>query len=159
MLNNLLTVNQHGTSSEAPRQRSFTYDSLSRLLTSRNPETGKVCYGIWSGGSVGLGTCQNGYDANGNLVTKTDARGVVTTNSYDTLNRLLAKTYSSDPSGTLSSCYQYDSSAYALTHPNLVGQLAKLLDSEWGLPGFSAVFWHGHTKRSDGLRFHGQNQQ
>ena len=126
VLNNITGVNQKGASSETPRQRSFTYDSLSRLITSTNPETGTICYGTWSGGSVGSGTCQSqyGYDANSNLVKKTDARGIVTSYSYDILDRILSKTYSNDPSGTLSSCYQYDSSTYALTNPNLIGRLA-----------------------------------
>jgi YD repeat-containing protein len=92
-LNDLLTVNQAGLSGSTPRDRAFTFDSLSHLLTSSNPETGSVNYG---------------YDANGNLLTKTDARGVVTTYGYDTLNRLLSKTYSNDPGNTPFSCYQYD---------------------------------------------------
>jgi len=51
----------------------------------------------------------NGYDADGNLLYKTDARGVTVNYAYDNLNRLLSKTYSNDSAGTPSSCYQYDS--------------------------------------------------
>jgi RHS repeat-associated protein len=69
--------------------RTFTYDGLSRLLTASNPESGTVCYGVVSGSS-----CVNGYDANSNLVYRTDARGIQTTYTYDALNRLTAKTYS-----------------------------------------------------------------
>ncbi|WP_263377690.1 RHS repeat domain-containing protein [Granulicella paludicola] len=94
-LSNLLQVNQFGNAgSDIARNRSFTYDSLSHLLTSQNPETGTICYGQWSGGSVGSGSCDNGYDANGNLSYKTDARGISTAYSYDALNRLASKTYS-----------------------------------------------------------------
>lgn len=78
------------------RPRTFTYDGLSRLLTSTNPETGSTGYT---------------YDANGNVLTKTDARGVVAHHSYDALNRLISKTYTNASAGTMSSCYQYDTAA------------------------------------------------
>ena len=114
-LGNLSTVSQNGGSGNTPRARNFSYDSLSRLLTSTNPETGTICYGQWSGSN-----CINGYDANGNLQYKTDARGVVTHYTYDNLNRLLSKTY---PAGTASACYQYDSSSVAGAGGNLIGRL------------------------------------
>jgi YD repeat-containing protein len=75
-LNNLVSVNQKGTSSETPRIRVFVYDSLSRLTSSTNPETGTIGYG---------------YGANGNMTSKTDARGVTTSYIYDSLNRLTSK--------------------------------------------------------------------
>jgi len=100
------------------RPRSFAYDSLSHLIQSLNPETGWTCYGT-SGGAVPNGSnCTSGYDANGNLAFKTDARNIVTSYSYDALNRLLSKRFSNDPGSTPSSCYQYDSSSLG------VGQLA-----------------------------------
>lgn len=34
------------------------------------------------------------YDDNGNLTSKTDARGVVTTYGYDSLNRVTSRSYS-----------------------------------------------------------------
>ena len=40
-LGNLLALNQPGASGETPRNRNFTYDALSRLSTSTNPETGR----------------------------------------------------------------------------------------------------------------------
>lgn len=92
-LSNLMGVNQLGNSgSDSPRVRNFNYDSLSRLLTAYNPETGTVRYA---------------YDADGNLQTKTDARGITVSYSYDALNRLKSKSYSDG--ATPSSCYQYDS--------------------------------------------------
>jgi RHS repeat-associated protein len=100
-LDNLTNVNQLGASGETPRTRSFTYDSLARLITSQNPETGTICYGTWSGG----GGCTGGYDANSNLLAKTDANGVTMSYGYDALNRLLAKS-SSD--GTINDAYTYD---------------------------------------------------
>lgn len=80
-LGNLTNVVQNGS-----HQRSFTHDSLSRLLTSTNPEVGTISYA---------------YDADGTAITKTDARSIVTTYSYDALNRELTRTYSNgDPSIT-----------------------------------------------------------
>ena len=70
-LGDLTSVVQSGLSGETPRTRSFSYDGLGRLLASYNPETGS---GLSCPGATGsFGTCY-GYDANGNLVSKTDAR-------------------------------------------------------------------------------------
>jgi len=119
---NLLSVNQRGISTETPRTRSFSYTGLSQLIQSTNPETGTICYGQWSSGS-----CQGDYDADGNLLYKTDARGVTTSYNYDPLNRLTSKSFSNDPSATPWTCYQYDSSGLATTSANLIGRLA----NEW----------------------------
>ena len=102
VLGNLVRVDQWGGSkgSSGDRVRTFSYDLLSRLITSSNPENGTVCYGVWSGSN-----CVNGYDANSNLVKKTDARGITTTFSYDALNRLTSKSYSD---GTQAVAYGYD---------------------------------------------------
>jgi YD repeat-containing protein len=67
VLDNLITVTQ-GT-----QTRTFTYDSLSRLLTAVNPESGTVSYQ---------------YDENENLLVKTEAREVSTHFAYDSLNRV-----------------------------------------------------------------------
>lgn len=104
-LGNLLSVTQWGGArgSSGARTRTFSYDGLSRLVQSSNPETGTVCYGTLSGS-----TCSEGYDGNGNLLYKTDARGVVTNYRYDALNRLFSKSYTNAPAGSLSSCYGFD---------------------------------------------------
>jgi YD repeat-containing protein len=103
-LGNLINMTQHGNgTSDAPRGRTFTYDWVSHPITSTSPEAGTICYGYWDGSN-----CINGYDANGNLRYKTDARGVTTNYSYDALNRIVSKTYTNAPAGTLSSCYQYN---------------------------------------------------
>ena len=104
-IDNLLSAIQAGTTGESPRSRSFTYDLDSRLTTSTNPETGTICYGTWSGGAVGSGSCQNGYDANGNLVAKTDARGKTVSYTYDGLNRLMFKRFAD---GTPIAAFGYD---------------------------------------------------
>lgn len=103
ILNNMLRVDQKGSApgdSTRWRTRLFTYDSLSQLLTASNPENGMMCYGIWFGGS-----CINGYDADGNLLKKTDARGITVTYAYDALNRLTDKTYSDS---TPQASFRYD---------------------------------------------------
>jgi YD repeat-containing protein len=59
--------------------RSFNYDSLKRLISATNPESGTTAYS---------------YDNGGNLTKQTDARGIATSFSYDALNRITGKTYS-----------------------------------------------------------------
>jgi RHS repeat-associated protein len=70
---------------QGSQTRTFTYDSLSRLRTATNPESGTISYS---------------YDANGNLTQKIDPRllsdnqtHVTTTFSYDALNRLITRSY------------------------------------------------------------------
>ena len=137
-LGNLKSVSQAGGPTEAPRVRSFTYDMLSRLVASKNPETGTICYGsVPSGQTPNLNTttfpwstnCTPGYDANSNLVAKADARGVVTSYSYDALSRLLNKSYSD---GTYPSSFAYDgyrwdgnpASSVGVTSLNAIGKLS-----------------------------------
>jgi len=102
-LSNLLCVEQHGgvsgtgcssspsnDASSAWHVRRFTYDSLSRLLTAKNPETGTITYG---------------YDLDSVLTSKMDNRGITITYSPDALYRISSKSYS-DSEPTIS--YTYD---------------------------------------------------
>ncbi len=57
---------------QGTQTRTFNYSSLSRLTSATNPESGTVSYA---------------YDAGGNLLTKTDARGISITYTYDALSR------------------------------------------------------------------------
>jgi YD repeat-containing protein len=101
--NNLISVNQMGNSTtDNARGRGFIYDSLSRLTTATNPEIGTIGYQ---------------YDLNGNVLSKTapapssppGSSSTVTTNYfYDTLNRVLSKSYSNAIYATPASCFQYD---------------------------------------------------
>jgi RHS repeat-associated protein len=133
-LSNLLRVDQKGSApgdSTQWRTRLFSYDSLSRLLTATNPESGTICYGVWVSGQ-----CVNGYDANGNLLTKTSPAPNQTGSAtqtlsycYDALNRVTGKAYSAQtctngqlPSGTAVVSYSYDSGA------NNIGHLTSLTD-------------------------------
>jgi RHS repeat-associated protein len=90
-LGNLLRVEQRGGTTDATqwRVRTFTYDSLSRLLTANNPESGTITYL---------------YDADGELLQKTspapNQTGTATTTftfCYDALHRMLAKGYVNSP--------------------------------------------------------------
>ncbi|HEX8098498.1 MAG TPA: hypothetical protein VF507_10695, partial [Pyrinomonadaceae bacterium] len=60
------------TVTQGAQTRSFLYDSLKRLTSATNPESGTVSYPA--------------YDGNGNLLQKTDARGVSITYTYDELS-------------------------------------------------------------------------
>ena len=122
-LGNLLNVNQKGKSGDVARQRVFTYDSLSRLLTTSNPESGLVTYSYQTiGGTVCSGDASL-------PCSKTDARSVKISYSYDQLNRLVGKTYSDGT--TASSCFQYDTPLSTVSDANPIGHLTL----EWTQPG------------------------
>ncbi len=98
--NNVVTVTQGGET------RSFVSDTLGRLKSAVNPESGTVGYT---------------YDSAGNLLTRTDARGIVTTyGGYDALNRPTTITYSD---GTPAVTLGYDAVA------NSTGQLTSISNS------------------------------
>src|SRR5258707_5335536 len=87
VLDDLLTVNQ------GVQTRTFVYDSLKRLTSATNPANGTLSFP---------------YDNNGNLLTKNDARNIVTTLAYDPLNRPTSKSYQNDGGLTPSVAYFYD---------------------------------------------------
>ena len=98
------------------RTRTFTYDSLSRLLTATNPESGTITYS---------------YDADGNLLQKTspapNQTGTATQTvsyCYDELHRVTGKGYGAQscPLATPVVTYAYDSGA------NAKGKLTSLTD-------------------------------
>jgi len=125
-LGNLLCVHQKGLDTTAEktcndstvpaawRPRVFTYDSLSRLLTAFNPESGLTSYS---------------YDNNGNLTAKTSpapnqtsTATVTATITYDALNRQLDKSYSDGV--TLGPSLRYDSnSVWGAAIQNPIGRL------------------------------------
>lgn len=98
ILGNLIGVTQ------GEQTRTFTYDSLSRLKTATNPESGTVTFT---------------YDANNNLLTKTDARGTTVTHAFDALNRPVTKDYSD---ATPDAAYTYED----VNIPNSRGKLTRL---------------------------------
>ena len=125
-LGNLLRDDQKGDSpgnSAAWRTRLFTYDSLSRLLTATNPESGFISYS---------------YDANGNVTSKvspkqnqTNPNTTITLSyCYDALNRLTGKAYTAQscPLTSSAATYTYDQGT------NSIGRRTGMTDS----PGSSA---------------------
>ena len=116
VLNNLTQVTQSdGTTTQ---QRNFAYSSLSRLTQATNPENGAIDYK---------------YDESSNVVVKTDARGVSTHYSYDSLNRVTRRWYNGSssvtatahelnlPGGTASSSevkFYYDAQAFLSGAPD-----------------------------------------
>lgn len=87
---NLTSVAQVGLAG-----RTFTYSSLSRLLSATNPESGTTGYT---------------YHPNGLLMTKLDARSLTTTFSYDALGRMTLRDYS-DNTPDVTYCHDGTSSA------------------------------------------------
>jgi|GEM_PF-390263 len=134
-LNDLLTVNQ------VSQTRTFVYDSLKRLMSATNPENGFICYG-----TVVNSQCQaNGYDNNGNLLYRTDARGILTIIAYDVLNRPTSKTYSNDPSGTPVVNYSYDNQTLPPGAPSFTrgASIGKLVAITYGGNNNSAGDYYG----------------
>ena len=86
-LDNLTTVVQ------GVQTRTFVYSSLKRLTSANNPESGTINYG---------------YDNNGNLTSKIDARSITSSFVYDLLNRVTTRSYSD---GTPTVTYTYDSAS------------------------------------------------
>jgi RHS repeat-associated protein len=132
-LDDLTTVTQ-GTQSP----RTFAYDSLKRLSSAWNPESGTISYQ---------------YDENGSLLVKTDARGVSAHYSYDALSRATRRWYNGSssltattnnnpalPSGVGASDevnYAYDSTTIA----NGKGRLASVSSSvsSYSYSGYDAL--------------------
>jgi RHS repeat-associated protein len=96
VLDNLTTVSQ------GVQTRTFVYDSLKRLISATNPESGTVTYG---------------YDNNGNQASRVDARNITTTLTYDVLNRIVSKSYNDNPQ-TPTVNYFYDSQSLPTGAPS-----------------------------------------
>jgi RHS repeat-associated protein len=128
VLGNLKTVTQ------GSQTRSFTYDSLSRLKSTVNPESGTINYV---------------YDNNDNLTQKTDARSISITISYDVLNRPTLKNYSDT---TPDVAYFYDAQTLPTGAPSFVRGAAtgKLVAVTTG--GTSVGSYYGYDGLGQTLR-------
>jgi RHS repeat-associated protein len=107
-LGNLTSVAQQGTN------RSFVYDSLSRLTSATNPESGTTSYT---------------YDNNGMLITKKDGRNITITYHPDALHRVASKSYS-DSEPTIYYCYDNQQTACGTSSvSNGIGRRTGMLDA------------------------------
>lgn len=160
-LNNLTCAVQKGTDTTAFtncasasttwRPRSFVYDSLSRLTTAANPESGTGSYT---------------YDLNGNLVTrvvpKAGQTGALQTThnyTYDALNRLVQESHLDPSAGTEK--YAYDGVALtgcsgpippSISSPtNLIGRrtamCAGLSSSTWSYDAMGRPLFEARTNK------------
>ena len=139
VLDNLVRVTQ-GT-----QQRFFMYDSLKRLIRTRNPEQRTLpslnLLDPLTGNSSWSMSYE--YDNASNLRFKTDARGVVTENRYDALNRVTTILYrvngQPDPN-TGDVEYLYDNASLGRGRP--------WLTYKWGAkPSHTAVGYYDATGR------------
>jgi|SRR5579859_875753 len=101
-----------GSAPASWRPRAFAYDSMSHLLTAQNPESGKITYT---------------YDPNGNITSKTDAKGLTinynpSDSPIDALNRITKKEYSN---GAKPVSYVWDAtSLFGAPMHNQIGRLS-----------------------------------
>ncbi len=87
---------QQGKTGETIQNRYFKYDSLGRLIRVHQPEQ-EVNAGLTLADGynpTGQWTAAFSYDIFGNVLTATDAKGIVTYNTYDQASRLKVRTYS-----------------------------------------------------------------
>jgi RHS repeat-associated protein len=142
--NNLTCAVQKGTdttaftscaaSSATWRPRSFVYDSLSRLTSATNPESGTITYS---------------YDANGNLSSKvapkpgqTSTATVTTNYSYDVLNRVTKKSYVNLSTPTAQFAYDGNTLSGCTVAPPSISSPTNLLGRRSAMcAGLSASKW------------------
>jgi RHS repeat-associated protein len=127
---NVYTYNEQGELvkvQQGQQSRYFMYDSLGRLIRVRQPEqivkttlttTGNPENNQWTAGFT--------YDNFGNVITATDAKGTVITNSYDNVGRVKTRTYSD---GTPQVSYYYDGKGLPQAPQFARGKLTKVSSS------------------------------
>jgi RHS repeat-associated protein len=152
-LGNLRKVDQGG------QLRFFMYDSLSRLIRTKNPEqaVGSVVSNMTDTvTNNSQWTLAYGYDNNGNLTARVDARNVTTNYVYDHLSRNII-TYYTPPAGsgvasTPDIRRYYDNMAIGMNGlgrlywSQAVGVSASVFDryDEMGRPtNYHQVYWNG----------------
>lgn len=104
------------------QKRSYAYDGASRVISVTAPETGNATTNYYYTTSAGA-RCSGNASA---VCRATDPRGVTTTYSYDSLNRLAGKTYTGS---TPAISYTYSqSTANGLTITNGKGRRTSMAD-------------------------------
>lgn len=109
-LDNLISVTQKGDNS-GNRNRSFTYDSLSRLTSAINPESGTITY-IYSNSPTGACASSPGVvcTKTAPAANQTGTATATTTYTYDALDRLTSKTYAGVTTPAVYYGYDHDTS-------------------------------------------------
>lgn len=97
--------------------RTFVYSSLSRLVSSTNPESGTTTYT---------------YYPDGALHTKTDARNVTVTYTVDGLSRVRKKDYSATTPVTPAARYCYDGEIYDVATDSCIADPTRASDYAQG---------------------------
>ncbi len=120
--NNLQEVTH--TTSSGPQDRTYTYDQLSRLVNTYSPETGSIGY---------VYTNSTGHPCSGNPAapcSRTDARSIVTTYTYDALDRLVTISYSDGVTPQLTFCHDGANAGCgeSNTTTNSIGRLTAMKD-------------------------------
>ncbi|HYR91054.1 MAG TPA: hypothetical protein VE422_43760 [Terriglobia bacterium] len=123
-LDNLVGVTQ------GSQTRSFTYSSLSRLLSATNPETNNEATTYT-------------YEDSGDLSTRTDPRSIQTSFTYDGLHRVTHKDYSDSTSDVIYAYYEVGSAS----SPD-IGQLKTIRSEIAGVPYGSDGTNAGRLRRS-----------
>jgi RHS repeat-associated protein len=134
-LNNLTSVTQNGDNSNLARVRAFSYDSLSRLTSATNPESGTISYL---------------YDPNGNLLRRAapapnqsdPTKLLATCYLYDALNRLYQRNYLADNCTTSLDVFPpatfiYDNAAGP--NPSTANLIGRLTQEIVYLPGGTVI--------------------
>jgi RHS repeat-associated protein len=144
-LNDLLTVTQGG------QVRTFDYDSVGRMTSASNPESGLTSYSYptTSGSTICTG------DPN-QPCTRTDARNFTTTYTYnDVLNRLTGKSYNDNPQ-TPPVSFSYDQTSVTLgtwssgTLSNTKGRLTSAITTTSGTLQTGVAYSYDPMGRASG---------
>ncbi len=126
------------------QNRTFTYSTLSRLLSASNPESGITSYSYYN---------------NGNLQTRTNANGTLTSISYDGLNRPMSVTYTpgSGVAATPNVTYSYDRNSLGTGFTGFVGAPSSVSSSaskmEYSYDGFGRVVQSRQTTPNGGQAY------
>ncbi len=137
------------------QRRFFCYDSLGRVLFSKqpeqdaNPEFQRI--DPISGNSQW--SLRYKYDSNGNMTSSTDARNVTTNSEFDGLNRLVERTFSD---GTAAVSYYYDGTGLPNAPQFSKGNVTKVSSNVTEIRNTS-FNWNGkvtgHEQRTAGRTF------
>lgn len=139
---------------QGEQRRYFAYDSLSHLIRVRIPEQqARTDLSLPASLLSPLSDNNNNwttafeYDENGNIKTRTDARGVKTTYKYDGLDRLIGRSYShpggapSNFTATPDAEYFYDGKGLSSAPANARGRLtlSRAGGAEYRFTAFDAM--------------------